>query len=101
MSPARTLDQLTSGTEQYIHGAKAGRRNRLLAAALFSFCDAIRGSANSNSAMAAAARIAADTEAVVRLAHAPASDAFYAVWQSQREAIAEARTIIAKEGAAP
>ena len=100
MKAARTLDQLARGTEQYVHGAKAGRRNRLLAASLFSFCDAIRDSADSDSEKAVAARIATNTEAVVRLAHAPASDAFYAAWARQREAIAEARTIIASEGLA-
>jgi hypothetical protein len=97
MKPARTLDHLGRGTEQYAQGAKAGRRNRLLAASLFSLCDELRDNADSENAKAISARIAADTEAVVRLAHVPTSDAFYAAWARQREAIAEARTTIASQ----
>lgn len=91
----RTLDQLARGTEQYVHGAKSGRRNRLLAATLFSFNDTILESAHSEAAKAIAERIATETEAVVRLAHAPTSGDFYAAWQRQREAVAEARTVFA------
>ena len=100
MKATRILDQIARGTDRYVGSVKTGRKNRPLATSLFDLCDDLRQRVDSEQAKTLVSQIAAETETLIRLAHAADGTEFYAAWARQRDAITDLRAVIASEGAA-